>query len=299
MPVLPLLYLFNGFYLHHPSYVINPLEYRLSSFFFWENLKNLDEHFAQISYFFETNSLVLIGVLLMPIPYLAITGKRTELWVLMCLILLILFSFCSGKTLEGSSWIYMAYSRLYLGVPFFLSVFLPFVFRDKDPGRFKILFCIPLFFGIWKMSCMKQRLSETFESKNWTGVHLQTLASSLEAIKVYGEFCRKNDVSLMVVSHGFWHSNVLAYGGPAADEEFPETIETKADKRYWIREKYLHTTPQKFVIISSTYDIADQLKHHRTFQIKKLDDYGVALVENNTLPLETFIGVMREKEYDY
>ncbi|MCC6370118.1 MAG: hypothetical protein IT236_03830, partial [Bacteroidia bacterium] len=57
---MPLYFFFNHFYVLHPDYIINPIEYRMSASLFATNISNLDQRFTHISPFFENNSLLLL-----------------------------------------------------------------------------------------------------------------------------------------------------------------------------------------------------------------------------------------------
>ncbi len=66
-----------------------------------------------------------------------------------------------------------------------------------------------------------------------------------------------------------------------------------------VRNKYENKVIPRFILISTTYDIADKLGQHSAFEITKLDDYGLALITNNTLPLNQFIELEKQQEIPY
>jgi hypothetical protein len=49
--LIPLYLFFNHFYVVHPDYIKHGLEYRLSTAFFWHNLREIDLRFIHISFF--------------------------------------------------------------------------------------------------------------------------------------------------------------------------------------------------------------------------------------------------------
>jgi hypothetical protein len=126
-----------------------------------------------------------------------------------------------------------------------------------------------------------------------------TVDTALDGIKVYGDCCRKYNADVFVISKGFWMNTVLAYGGPALDPTFPQTIETKDDKRYWVREKFLKKVIPRFMLLSSTYDISKRLTGNPFFTVTNVDDYGVGLIENNKMITEDFMALERTHEYYY
>lgn len=292
--MIPLHFFFNHFYAIHPDYIKHGLEYRMSTAFFWGNIRELDLRFIHLSFFFENNYLSLL-LALMVLCYFLYRQNKKAAWSFLIFILVILFSFCSGKTLEGSTWAYMSFSRMYLGIPLFMGLFLS-VLNLKTNNVFLVIFLIPLSFSIYKMRSFEKTLEPHYKNELWVGVRLIKFEDALGAVKFYGDQCHQNKAPFMLISKDFWLNTFLAYGGPAMDKDYPLTMETKADKRYWVREGLKNKVFDRFVVISEVFDFDKRLPKSPYFEIQRLDDYGMLLVENNSLTVDQFAGLMNAFE---
>lgn len=280
---LPLHLLFNRFYLIHPDYVKNDIHYRLSTDFLWINLSHLDERFAHVSFFVANNSLLLILTLLVLAFFLYLRNKKAFFCFLVFVVVLF-FSFCLGKTLEGTTWVYMSYSRVYLGIPMFICLFLS-VFSIKIKNMLLPVLMIPLLFATYKLASMNKTLSVYYERKeDWVGVRLIPLKGAMEVIDFYKKVCDQNKAPFLLVSHEFWLNTFLAYGGPAIYKDYPATQETWYEKRYWVREGNKNKVIEKLILISADYNLDKRIPGTGQFNIQRLDDYGLMLITNNQLP---------------
>jgi hypothetical protein len=293
LTIVPFYLLFDRLYTLHPEYIINPLSYRFSTDFFLINISNLDERFAHISFFRENQSLLLlIGLLALGVT-LFIKHKKA-FYAYVCFISLTLFSFCFGKTLEGSTWAYMSFSRMYLGIPVVICLFIPFIqFR---PGKWMFLLTIPLIFSAYKAANLRQLLLPHHDGHNWVGVHLLQLKSSLEAAAFYKKHCDEENVRFLLVSNRFWMNTVVAYGGPAIYNDYPMTQETRLEKRFWIRDSTRARVFKKFVLLSANYNLDKLIPHTGQFSLQRIDSYGLFLVTNNTLKTADFIDIVNTFE---
>lgn len=293
----PLNLFFNGFYKTHREYVMNDIHYSLSTEFFRENISDLDKLFAQLSFFVPGVSAILLLVLTVLSAALFRHTKKAfaAFWMF---ILTVLFSFCSGKVTEGSAWAFMSNSRMFLGIPIFLCLFLPLLpFTPKKIYYF--LFCIPLIFSSYKLLNQKKLLAWHYDSSHFHGVRLFTLKDTLEAIEFYKQECKKRNADLILVSNRFWMNNLICYGGPATDEDYPETQETKLEKRYWVRNKNNAKVFKSFIMISSHPDMKSLLPKTDFFRMEKVDDYGLNYIYQNNLKTVDFIRLVNMNEpYD-
>lgn len=105
----------------------------------------------------------------------------------------------------------------------------------------------------------------------------------------YKNICRQRGDDFMLISNRFWMNNIICYGGPAVDPDYPETEETKLEKRYWVRNKNSKRIIPSFIMVSSRADLPELLPKQHAFKLQKIDDYGLYHVTQNTLKLEDFI----------
>ena len=116
-----LYFLFNHFYVLHPDYIQNPITLDISTGYFYDNIAHLDERFGHISLFVEQKSWsVLALIVVMGLVLWRHGGKGVAAFSVFLAVLL--FSFCVEKTAGGAPWVYISYSRMYLGIPLFLAL---------------------------------------------------------------------------------------------------------------------------------------------------------------------------------
>lgn len=294
---LPFDYFFNHFYRLHPDYIKTELIMDFGLRYLSENLTDLSRAFAQITPFTEQKVIWLVSLTGLITAGL-ILQKRKQLVLAFCsLLIFLLVSMTLGKTRDGGVWVYLPFSRMYLGIPLVLAFFV----STLDLNKKLLLILIPL--SVLNLSVNLQKHVEQFkwhyEPQNWNALSLISLESALDTRAFYGAKCKEQKADFLLVSHRFWAVNPICYGGKPLDENYPETMETKWDKRYMVRNKYENKVIPRFILISTTYDIADKLGQHSAFEITKLDDYGLALITNNTLPLNQFIELEKQQEIPY
>lgn len=279
--LIPLYFLFDYFYQIHPDYIKHGIEYRISTAFFWDNIKNLDDRFIHIAYFYENNLPSVLLVLMVVLVFLIRHNKKAA-WSFLIFISVILFSFCTGKTLEGFTWVYVSYSRMYLGIPVFISLFIALI-QFKTNKWLITLSIIPLCFGIYKIVSVEKLVAPQHSTVPQIGVRLVKLEDALGSIQFYSEMCKKYEVPLLMVSKDFWLKSMLVYGGPSVDAFYPLTYEIKDDKRYWVRAGLKNKVFERFLLISEDFNIDKKIPGSKHYQIESVDGYGLVLVKNNDL----------------
>jgi hypothetical protein len=292
--VYPLHLFFNQFYISHPTYVIYGLNYNISWAAFTDNISHLDQAFEHVSFFIEGSSIILIAVLIL-LPFTLFKQDRKLFYAYLGFVFIILFSFFSGKVREGAAWPFYSYSRMYLGIPIVISLLTSNIHLSRKCLSI-ILIPAVLFFSGYKLFNFKKSIAYHLDESRWLGVHLAPLPTVLDAILVYKNFCKNNGTDRMIISNGFWLATYLDYGGPAVLDDFPKTEETNSERRFYVREENKNKTFEKFVLISSKPDLDKLLPEPNGFEIKRLDDYGVFLIENNRMRNDVFMALIREKE---
>jgi hypothetical protein len=290
----PLHYFFDGYYIKHPQAVQNDLHYRLTTDFFMTNITDLHRRFGHISFFLANNCWLLLLTLL-ALTVLLFRQNRKGFYSFLTLFAVLLFSFCSGKTQEGSSWVYMSFSRMYLGIPVIIAAFSVLI-KIRSGALIKWVWLIPMLYGIYKLTYGKQLLQYNYKEENWVGVRLVPLADAVKTIDFYKEKAEANKAGLLIVSNGYWLHNLVTYGGPAVDMGFPLTLETKLEKRYHQKQELKNKIFSTFMLISVSYDIDKRIPATIGFTIRRLDDYGLYVITNNTLPAGYCVDVIRTYE---
>lgn len=295
---LPLDYFFNHFYRQHPDYIKTDLIMEFGLRYLKENLSALNQTFAQLSFFSEQAAIGLLLTIALLLFFLFRHKRKAMLFAGVSFLLFLLISMTVSKTRDGGTWVYLSYSRMYLGIPLVLAFFISAV-----PLNFKTLCYLLIPAALIHLSfnfiTQEQQLKTHFDEKNWNALYLIPLEKAIDASNFYGQKCKEQEVDFILVSHRFWAVNTICYGGKALDKNYPESMETVWDKRYKVRNMYENKVVAKFILLSTTSNIAEELAPERGFKITKLDDYGLALVTDNTLPLSEFIKLERQHEMPY
>src|SRR5690606_39981669 len=115
----------------------------------------------------DESSIPLFAVLLL---FLALLFKSKDkfFYALLVFFPLLALSLCFGKTHDGSDWLFMSHSRMYLGIPILMALTIPLI-RLNLPGYFYLLFGIPLIYGIYKPGQIESALKKNEPPELWTG----------------------------------------------------------------------------------------------------------------------------------
>ena len=285
---------FNAFYRKHPDYVMQSTFNTFDLKFFTRSISHLDERFQHLTFFIPNQCYTLLagfGIL----AFLLYKHNRKAFFAFCVFIALLLFSFFAGKISDGSTWVYMSFSRMFLGIPLLLALCIACVnFQFKKQTAY--LLVIPTLFAFYKLSTLKTQLDKEDIRDIARGVRLISISSVKETCNFYKSQCEKQNCNFFLVSSTFWINTILADAGPALDEHYPETEETRFEKRYWVREKNKNRLITRFVFLSSDYHLENLLPVNAKFKLKRLDDYGLYLVENNQLNMGNFIETINQIE---
>lgn len=287
-------FVFDYFYKLHPEYVVYNLVNDFSLQYFLQNITQLDQCFAHVSFFVEDNSLpLLLGFLVMTV--ITFKAGKNLFYTWLCFLVVLLLSFFAGKTRDGSFWPYYSYSRMYLALPLIFIVFIGSIPFRKTVAVF-IFVALALVFESYKLFKVKDVIAFHTNHLHAKGVRITSVETIKDAVSTYKKFCSNNDVHELKLSTIFWLSPYLTYGAQVLDPEFPNTEETWADRRYWVRVQHEDSVYKRFIIISINYEFDKLTAGKYAFDVKKLDDWGVFLIENNRLRNKEFMDILRDIE---
>jgi hypothetical protein len=287
-----LYFVFDYFYKVNPSYVIYGYEHDFSFKYFLENLSHLHQAFIYISFFREGQAWIVILCLFI-LGLNLYNENRKAFYAFIVFLCFVLLAFFSGKSRDGAEWPWYAYSRVHICIPATLFLFTS-IFKFKENIILAVLVLVVISFASFKLISFDKELQKLTNEKLWNGVHLVPMETTLKAVQLYKDYCKKEEVDFLLVSNGFWLNTYLDYGGQAIDKSFPNTLETRAERRYWQRGALNNQTIKKFVFISVLYDLETYPKQQ--FKLKRLDDYGLYLVYDNQLKTEAFINWANKTE---
>lgn len=284
--------LFDLFYYQHPEFVVYNVNLELSLEHLSTNLRALHSRLAHVSFFSATHAWFTAAGYLLLLAALFISNRKA-FWAALIAPLIILLSIASNKGGDGSMWPFYSYGRNYIGLPLFFALFLTLL-----PARNELCMALvlaALITGIYKLSTFNRSMKDIYDETNWLGVHLVKLSDATHSMQVYKEACKKYHTNQLLVSNNFWLNTVIAYGGSAVHPDFPTAFETNNERRYWLREGLAAKVVPSFVYISSRSDLEEVLPQQK-FSLKKLDDYGMYLVKDNSLRNRDFISLVWEAE---
>jgi hypothetical protein len=157
---------------------------------------------------------------------------------------------------------------------------------------------VVLGFSCFKFLHFQDKLDyHTKKQERWNGVHLVSLASVKDAATVYTKVCHEHGCDHFLISNAFWACTYMNYGGSLLLPDFPTSEETEAERRYWVREWNKDKVYERFIFLSVKFDLDKLTDGHYPFTIKRLDDWGLFLIENNSLKNGEFIQLVKKLEH--
>lgn len=287
LPGLVLDYAVNRFYKLHPDYVLHDFKNEFSFDLFKDALTHLNERFVHISFFVHGHAFILILVLLIT-GLLLYRGNKKAFYSFLLFLAFILVSFFSSKIANGITWVFYSFSRMYLGIPIVLFLFLSLLEWSERTAF--IIALLPLLYVPVKESVLKKTIEKESDPKKWLLIHLNSLETTQELLRNYKAICGKNKVSDLVVIGEVFCKEELAYCGPALDPDYPSTFLSNGERRAWRIAEEEQRKPERFVIFSDDYNFHthgfDSLYH---FKISIIDGYGCYLIEENTRSIPDFL----------
>ena len=278
---------FNAFYRAHPDYICQSTFNVFAPKYFIQSISHLDERFQHISFFIPNQSYtLLLGFLIL--GFMLYQHNKKAFWSFILFVFILLCSFFASKISDGSTWVFMSYSRMFLGIPILICLLLVSMqFQSKKLNWF--LVCIPLVFSVYKSTNLKSELDKEDIRDIARGVRVLSIESTKQMTQFYKDECHKNACNFLLVSSTFWLNTIISSAGPALYTDYPETEETRFEKRYWVRNKNKNRLIPQFVFLSSDYDLDKLITANTGFELKRLDDYGLFLVTHNQLKMGQFI----------
>ena len=291
---IPCYLFFDKFYKDYPGYIVYGLQNDWSPSYFFETLKHLNRNFAHICILTEENCSLLL-VLIFCLAIALFRKNKIAFLAFLSFLSLILLSFFTSKVNDGVVWPFYSYSRMYIGIPMVIALFTVF-FQIRSRILILCLLVVTLGYSSFKFITFKSSLAYHTDEKRWNGIHLTPLPMILEACEDFKGICKKNDADFLLISSTFWMSTYLNYGGQCIDKDFPASEETFAERRYWVREGNKEKVFRRFIFLSVDFDFDTYCAGNSAFKIKRLDDYGLMLVEDNTLKNKDFISLSLKLE---
>ncbi|WP_317898892.1 hypothetical protein [Aurantibacillus circumpalustris] len=285
---------FDKFYKDHPDYIIYGLNNSWAPGNFLYAIRHLDKSFGHVSFFIEEICATVL-VAFTAIGFALFKKNKIAFLSFLSFLGVILLSFFASKVQEGVVWPFYSFSRMYIAIPFAIALFTVF-FQVKSNFFFTSIIVITIAYSVFKFYNFKSSIRYHTEERRWNGVHLIPLQTVLNGCIAFKDICHKNDVNFFLISSTFWLSTYLNYGGEVIYEDFPKSQETMAERRYWVRQANANKIFKRFIFLSVNYDFDKSCEGNSAFRIKRLDDYGLMLIEDNTLSNKEFVSLTLNRE---
>ncbi|MBL7933206.1 MAG: hypothetical protein JNL60_14975, partial [Bacteroidia bacterium] len=283
---IPLYFIFDRFYILYPDVAVHKLNLETNIDWFLASFKNLDVRFGYISPFVQMNCIPLF-LLLLFFGILTYKWNKKAFAAFVLFVVLIIASFSNAKTADGFDWVFMPMSRMYLGIPIMLYLFLCIEKIELRKSYVIVLF-IPVLFTGCKLYNIKESIVKNTQVDRWDGVLCLTLEKCLRNIDYYRKYCKSIGVNHLIISNGNWTYCIVSYGGPAVHHDYPRVEVLDGDRRYWIKNYRRSDVFNTFMLLAGTEKLEKVILPSDSFKVIRIDDYGLYLVTGNKLSKKRF-----------
>lgn len=287
VPGLVINYALNHFYTVHPEYVIHDFKNEFSFSLFIDAVTHVNQRFAHITFFAHEQSFILVLIFLITGIFLYRKNKKA-FYCFLLFLSFILASLFSSKIADGVTWTFYSFSRMYLGIPVILFLFLSSL--EWSERSLFALALVPLIYVPIKESVLEKTITQETDSRKWFLIQLSSLESIKDLVRNYKSICRKNGVNDLVVIGEVFCKEEIVYGGPALDPNYPRTLMSNGERRAWRIAEEEKRRPSRFLVFVDDFDFHkrgfDSVYH---FKIVPIDGFGCYLIEENTLSLPDFL----------
>lgn len=290
----PVDYGLNHFYKENPHYIIYGFSNSFSFDLFKEAVSHLDERFAHIGFFLEETSIVVITTLI-GLSLLFIKKDKKIAVAFAGFLLILLVSFSSSKVSDGIVWPFYSYSRMFLGLPIIIYLFLSAIEFNLEKWISPIILMALVYTGIKEIN-FKKSITYHSQEKFWGHVHLNTLPDIINTLDTYKRFCEENKITDFVMVNGVWKDDEINYAGPAVYDDFPNTFKPSFERRSWRIDEEKKNIHERFIVYTADYDFDKHIQEqYKDIKIKRLDDYGLFLIEGNKRTTVDFIKYIKAR----
>ncbi len=285
---VPIDYGLNHFYKVHPDYILYGFSNEYSFTYFKEAILNFNDRFAHIGFFIEGTGIIVL-LTLIAVGVILYKGNIKLFFSFLVFIAIVFVSFFSSKIADGIVWPFYSYSRMYLGLPVLLYLFITTLEIDLKK-LLLVLVPVTIAFTVFKEATFKKTIAYHVQEKFWGHVHLNKLSEIMQALDTYKTICKQQGVNDFVMVNGVWHDDEINYAGPAVYDDFPNTFKPSFERRSWRIAEERKNVHEKFIVYTANYDFDKFInENYKDIDIVRLDDYGLFLIKNNKRTTVDFI----------
>lgn len=280
LPALIVFILIKAFYSSFESPLVYKLNNEFNIVYFKEGILNICQRFIHIAFFNEGYSILLFIILGLIACCFWLKNKKAFIaFVVLCAV--IVASLFTSKAGDGAEWAFYSYSRLYIGIPLFMYLFLSTV----DLKKILIpIICVTLFFTVIKTIRFNDAINYHIQENKWSHSTLIALKDLKNHIALYNRFAKEYNATHFIVGN-VWRDDFINYAAEIINPDFPKTFKPSYERRSWLITDNKNTVIERFLILMREPKDIEALNNPRIF---KLDDYGLFLVTDNTLTFNDF-----------
>jgi hypothetical protein len=269
-------FLLSHFYLQHPFYNLHKFELAFSFDTLFNSLSNLDIYFNYVTpIFWKTGFLVLLAFPVLGI--ILFKQQRIKAVIITLIPLIIILMLGINKVHDGTSSVFFSYSRMFLSIPLLLSLSLACVPAITQSKLFNLFFLLPPAFFIYQVTHLNAAVAESTAANYNQVVGVSGVKNILKNCDELKKTAAKYNVQLIVVS-GHWNGDFYAYGCPACEGNFPNTLKPGYERRTWRLLEDEQKVYQTILIIDGNRDLAKEFDF-----VKKIPgNDNFYLIEANT-----------------
>ncbi|MHB8261636.1 MAG: hypothetical protein ACYDCN_03990 [Bacteroidia bacterium] len=283
---LPFDYGLNHFYKVHPNYIVHGGDSDFSFTYFMDAITHLNDRFAHISPFADQQSITLL--ILLAILLLVFYKKNKKLFYsLLVLIFIVLISFSYSKTQDGTTWPFYSYSRMYIGIPIVIVLFISLL-EINFSKLFYFFVGLTLLFSCFKFATLSKNIKYHTQEKKWDHLQLISLADMKEYVNKFKILANENHVNDLIMVELYWRQDFIIYGGPALISDYPNTLNPHYDRRTWRMQEEDTLIKKSFIILCGKNDYFETHKIP-SGKLTRINEWGVFLVTENTLTTIDFL----------
>lgn len=283
---LPVDYGLNHFYKIHPNYVVHGGESDFSFSYFIDAITHLNDRFAHISPFADQQGITLL-ILLACLLLVFYRKNKALFYSTLVMIFIVLVSFSYSKTADGVSWPFYSYSRMYLGIPILLVLFVSLL-EIRISKLFFVCAAISFLFSCYKFATLSKNIAYHTQPEKWQHLQLISLADMKEYVDKFRIMAKEYHADEVVLVELYWRQDFVIYGGPTLFNDYPQTLNPHYDRRTWHMQEEDTLVRKSFIILCGKNDYFETHKIP-SGKLTRINEWGVFLVTENELPTLSFL----------
>ncbi|MFT5725333.1 MAG: hypothetical protein ACI9JN_002458 [Bacteroidia bacterium] len=278
---------------NNPMYSVHNLwKLHVSWDYFAKSIKSLDARFLYLFPFLPKIGSLVLGTLVLILGYLIFKKNRTGVVVVGLTILFILSTLALNKTMDGTDSTFFPYSRMYLALPFVLSLGYYLLLKEvKNKKRHVVVLVVIGLVGlVYQFSDVPKKAIVSVRKNSGVVQVLRINKLCVECEKLKS-LQQKFNADVMV-----FHSKTDEYlYGCKALEPSISTLYPKYDRRYWTFAKHADTVYNTVLFLDWSLQLDEKMiEYTGTFKHLKNLPYPAYLLSNNT---ESIIDLYRNNNF--